>query len=222
MSDAHHHHDFSSANQDFFDKHAHEVDHRPKVPEMAASICNALLEAYPFNKETTVVLDFACGTGVVARRLAPHCKTVVGVDISQGMVDEFNKGAQNHGIPIAQMRAVRADLKGDEAELEGIKFDVVMCSLAYHHIEDIAAVTRILAFFLKPGGTLLIVDYPKMDYTAVPDAVMIIAHKGGISEAAIKEVYKGAGLGDFERVLFKGPKTDMHPEDIFLAKGVKL
>ncbi|KAJ6497095.1 S-adenosyl-L-methionine-dependent methyltransferase [Mycena vitilis] len=222
MSDPHHHHDFSSANQDFFDKHAHEVDHRPKVTEMAESICNALLEAYSFNQDATVVLDFACGTGVVARRLAPHCKTLVGVDISQGMVDEFNKGAQNHGIPNEQMRAMRADLKGDEAELEGMKFDVVMCSLAYHHIANIAAVTCILAFFLKPGGTLLVVDYPKMDYSGVPDAVKIIAHKGGISEAAIKEVYEGAGLGGFQCVMFKGPKTDNHPEDLFLAKGVKL
>jgi hypothetical protein len=97
------------------------------------------------------------------------------------------------------------------------------CSLAYHHIDDIAAVTRLLAFFLKPGGSLLVVDYPTMDVAAVPDEVLpAIAHKGGISEVSIKEVYDGAGLGHFERVLFKGPKSSMHPEDIFLAKGVKL
>jgi hypothetical protein len=31
----HHHHDFASANQAFFDKHAHEADHRPKASELA-------------------------------------------------------------------------------------------------------------------------------------------------------------------------------------------
>jgi predicted TPR repeat methyltransferase len=43
------------------------------------------------------VLDFACGTGIVSRGLVPHCKKLVGVDISQGMVDEFNKNAAEHG-----------------------------------------------------------------------------------------------------------------------------
>lgn len=78
-------------------------------------MCRAILQAYPFDKEATVVLDYACGTGkqsvqdlllvatkapspgIVARSLAPHCKTLIGVDISQGMVDEFNKGVQSHG-----------------------------------------------------------------------------------------------------------------------------
>ncbi|KAF8191586.1 S-adenosyl-L-methionine-dependent methyltransferase [Mycena galopus ATCC 62051] len=235
MSDAYHHHhhhddthDFVSANQAFFDKHAHQADHRPQAAELAASVCNAVLQAYSFDKEATVVLDYACGTGIVARGIAPHCKTLIGVDISQGMVEEFNKGVQDHGalfpeIPTEKMRAIRAELKGEETELEGVKFDIVMCSLAYHHIEDIAAVTALLTFFLKPGGTLIVVDYPKMDVAAVPsEALPAIAHKGGISEIALKEVYDGAGLGNFEWVLFKGPKSGMHPEDIFLAKGVKI
>ncbi|KAJ7184498.1 S-adenosyl-L-methionine-dependent methyltransferase [Mycena filopes] len=225
MSDAHHHHqhDFTSANQAFFDKHAHEADHRPKAAEMAESVCKAILEAYPFDKETTTVLDYASGTGIVARGLRQHCKTLLGVDISQGMVDEFNKGVENNGISSEQMRAVRADLKGDESELDGLKFDVVMCSLAYQHIADVAAVTRTLAFFLKPGGTLIVVDFPTMDVATVPaEVVDSIAHKRGISEATIREVYDNAGLGEFQRVMFKGPKVAMHPEDIFLAKGVKL
>ncbi|KAJ7771439.1 S-adenosyl-L-methionine-dependent methyltransferase [Mycena metata] len=218
-----HHHDFASANQAFFDKHAHQADHRPKAAEMAESVCKAILEAYPFDKESTMVLDYACGTGIVARGLAAHCKSLLGVDISQGMVDEFNKGIREHAIPAGQMRAVRAELKGEESELEGAKFDVVLCSLAYHHIEDVVAVTRTLALFLKPGGSLIVVDFPTMDVAVVPQEVVhSIAHKSGISESTIKEAYDGAGLGDFHQVFFKGPKTPMHPEDIFLAKGVKL
>ncbi|KAF7359141.1 Methyltransf-25 domain-containing protein [Mycena sanguinolenta] len=190
---------------------------------MAASVCNAILQAYSFDKEATLVLDYACGTGIVARGIAPHCKTLLGVDISQGMVDEFNKGAENHGISTEKMRAVRMELKGEDTELEGIKFDVVMCSLAYHHFGDMAAVTRLLTFFLKPGGTLIVVDYPKMDAAAVPvEALSVIAHAGGVTEVALKEVYDGVGLGDFQWVLFQGPKSDIHPEGLFLAKGIKI
>ncbi|KAJ7221543.1 S-adenosyl-L-methionine-dependent methyltransferase [Mycena pura] len=232
MSSPHHHHhypanqthhtDYVSANQAFFDQHAHQAEHRPMASELAESVRNAILNAYPFDKDATAILDYACGTGIVSRGLAPHCKTLVGVDISQGMVDEFNKGVQNHGLSAEQMRAVRTELKGEDSELGGDKFDVVMCSLAYHHIEDITAVTRLLAFFLKPGGVLLVVDLPTMDITALPPgAAGMIPHKGGVSEDAIKAAFSGAGLQDFELVLFKGPKTPMHTEDIFLAKGVK-
>ncbi|KAJ7494420.1 S-adenosyl-L-methionine-dependent methyltransferase [Mycena galericulata] len=218
-----HHHDFASVNQAVFDKHASHADHRPMAAELAESVSSAILQAYPFDKEATAVLDYACGTGIVSRRLAPHCKTLVGVDISQGMVDEFNKGVQSLGIPTTQISAVRADLKGEESELEGAKFDVVVCSLAYHHLEDIAAATRLLAFFLKPGGALLVVDFPTMDVSAIPaDFAHTVAHKGGVSKAVIREAYDGAGLVDFRRVVFMGPKTPMHPEEIFLASGVRL
>ncbi|KAK7035886.1 S-adenosyl-L-methionine-dependent methyltransferase [Favolaschia claudopus] len=153
----HHHHDFAAANQALFDKHAHEADQRPDAAEVAAKIAEAILKAYPFDRDNTLVLDYACGTGIVARSIVPHCKTYIGVDISQGMVDQFTKGAEAHGIPTEKMRAIRTELKGEDHELDGIKFDVVMCSLAYHHIGDILSVTRLLAFFLKP------VNFPDAD-----------------------------------------------------------
>ncbi|KAJ6630224.1 S-adenosyl-L-methionine-dependent methyltransferase [Mycena sp. CBHHK59/15] len=225
---SHSHHSFAHANQAHFDQHAHHVDHLPTATELAESVYCAILKAYPFDKDSTMVMDYACGTvydlGIVSRGIAPHCKALVGVDISQGMVDEFNKGVEINGIPTEKMRAIRAELKGEEPELDGNKFDVVMCSLAYHHFEDIVAVTRTLAFFLKPSGVLLIVDFPTMDAAGmnVPEDIQrTIAHKHGIPEAAIQEVYAAAGLEDVQLVFFKGPKSDMHPEDIFVASGVK-
>jgi SAM-dependent methyltransferase len=61
--------------------------------------------AYSFDPERTIMLDFACGTGscltllrslprfdmirvgLVSRMLEPYTRKIVGVDISQGMVD---------------------------------------------------------------------------------------------------------------------------------------
>ncbi|KAF7323318.1 Methyltransf-25 domain-containing protein [Mycena chlorophos] len=218
-------HDFASANQAFFDQHAHQADKRHGAEEMAQSIRNAMLEAYPFTQEATRVLDFACGTGIVSHGLVGRVQELVGVDISQGMVDQFNKSAAEHGIAPEQMRALRVELKGKEQELDGKKFDVVVCSLAFHHIQDIVGTTRLLSFFLKPGGTLLIIDFPIMDISKFPDeaaAAAMIAHTHGVSEATMRDAYGQGGLGGFEWKLFKGPKGGMHPEDVFLAKGVKL
>ncbi|KAJ7063678.1 S-adenosyl-L-methionine-dependent methyltransferase, partial [Mycena amicta] len=217
-----HGHDFASANQAFFDEHAQQADHRPMAGEVAQSVRDAILRAYSFDADSTTVLDFACGTGIVSHGLAAHCKTLVGVDISQGMVDRFNKSAAEQGISPEKMHAVRVELKGQDSELDGAKFDVVMCSLAFHHIADVLGTTRLLSFYLKPGGVLLVVDFPAMDISQFPvEAQAMIPHTHGVSETLIRDAYEKAGLGEFEWTLFKRPKGDMHPEDTFIAKGVK-
>ena len=65
-------------------------------------------------------------TGLVSRELAPHAKRILGVDISQGMVDQYNLRVANQGISSDEMRAVAVQLKGEDGELENQKFDVVV------------------------------------------------------------------------------------------------
>ncbi len=117
--------------------------------------------------------------GLISQGLAPYCKTILGVDISQGLVDYFNKRVGDQGIPSEEMRAVCVELKGEEGELGGMKFDVIVvsrsslfywqkrtcedvplnqCAQAYHHLPSIEDTTKILVHFLKPGGTLMVVD----------------------------------------------------------------
>lgn len=62
----------------------------------------------------------------MSRALAPYTKSIVGVDISEHMVNQYNKRVSDQGIPPEEMRAVAADLKGTEDELDGRKFDVVI------------------------------------------------------------------------------------------------
>ncbi|RIA98250.1 hypothetical protein C1645_750388 [Glomus cerebriforme] len=60
------------------------------------------------------------------------------------------------------MKAICLELKESEGDqLNGRKFDLIVCVSAYHHIEDIASITRILAFYLKPSGKLIVLDLMK-------------------------------------------------------------
>ncbi|KIL60983.1 hypothetical protein M378DRAFT_167488 [Amanita muscaria Koide BX008] len=86
-------------------------------------------------------MDFACGTGLISK---PHVKTIIGVDISQGMVDQYNLRVQRESIPPEKMRAVRAEFEGKVEELDDMKFDVIICSSSYHHFESIARITQTL------------------------------------------------------------------------------
>ena len=66
--------------------------------------------------------------GLVSRALSPYCKRNVGVDISQGMVDQFNRRIHYQGLTSDEMQAVCAELRGQPDELDNEKFDVVVVS----------------------------------------------------------------------------------------------
>jgi SAM-dependent methyltransferase len=104
----------------------------------------AIRKHYPFDEDSTLVMDFACGTGglepwswhissslpvptlgLLSKELAPYAKSIVGIDISQGVVDRYNLSVSNQGILPEEMRAVCAELKGRDEELDGLKFDVI-------------------------------------------------------------------------------------------------
>lgn len=58
--------------------------------------------------------------------LASHVKSILGVDISAGMVRQYNTRMANQGIPPEEMRAVCVELEGTTEELDGMKFDVIV------------------------------------------------------------------------------------------------
>ncbi|KAG7453119.1 hexaprenyldihydroxybenzoate methyltransferase [Guyanagaster necrorhizus] len=216
-------HDFTSANREYFDKVADKYDDPPQSLKPAQRLAQSIQRAYPFNEESTTLLDFACGTGLMSRQLAPHCKSILGIDISQGMVDKYNTRVHNQGIPPEDMRALCIDLKGEEGELDGSKFDVVLCAMAYHHLPFPQETTKRLTFFVKPGGTLLVTDYQaENDDAAFPNAhADIVPHKTGFKEEQMKEMFDRAGLDAFSLEKIISAKMHGHGVKIFLAKGEK-
>lgn len=58
--------------------------------------------------------------------LASRVKSILGVDISAGMVRQYNTRMANQGIPPEEMRAVCTELKGTIDELDGMKFDIIV------------------------------------------------------------------------------------------------
>ncbi|KAH8114082.1 S-adenosyl-L-methionine-dependent methyltransferase [Phellopilus nigrolimitatus] len=204
---------------------AHAYDDIPYARELTGKIADAILRAHAFDAEQTTVLEFACGTGLVSAALAPHAKQIVGVDISQGMVDQYNLRFANQGVSPDKIRAVCLELTGAEGELGGQKFDVAVCTLAYHHFSSIEAVTCTIAAFLKPCGALLVADFTE---SGAPDASMgkpelahAIAHENGIAEPSIHAVFDTAGLQDFYYHPCVHVATPERELNVFIARGVK-
>lgn len=63
----------------------------------------------------------------MSKEIAPYVKSILGVDISQGMVDLYNETGKKEGF--GGMKAIRAELKGEDGELDGQKFDVIIVSV---------------------------------------------------------------------------------------------
>ena len=86
------------------------------------------------------VLDVACGTGIVARRVAPRVGPtgrVVGVDPNLGMLAVARAAAAAEGVSI-EWREGRAEA----LPVEDAAFDLVCCQVALMFFEDRAAALR--------------------------------------------------------------------------------
>ncbi|KAF7441219.1 hypothetical protein PC9H_001568 [Pleurotus ostreatus] len=222
-------HDFAAANAKHFNENVDKFEDQPFAKEFAGRQFIAYLGAYPFDGEKTVMMDFACGIGMVSRQMAPYAKQIVGVDISQGLVDEFNLRVKNQGLTPDELKAVCVQLKGEEGELDNLKFDVIVCGMAYHHISDVAKTTQTLAFFLKPGGVLMVNDGLKMD--VIPPMLMemqkkanfkdVVPHTHGFEESEIRKIFEDAGLVKFQLDIMSKAKHHTFPGKVFIAKGVK-
>jgi ubiquinone/menaquinone biosynthesis C-methylase UbiE len=108
-------------------------------------IVHGLLEVEPVG----TALDAACGTGRHAAKLAELGHYVIGVDTSEAMLavarEKVRSAEFRHGLLDA--------LPVDDAGV-----DLVTCSLALTHVEDLGPVMKEFARVLRPGGRVLISD----------------------------------------------------------------
>lgn len=100
------------------------------------------------------VLDLACGTGNVAQILAGRGCEVVGVDLSEGMVEAARRKAARRDLPIRYYVQDAAEL-----ELPGPPFDLCVCLFdSLNYILEPARIARAMErvhAHLRPGGLFI-------------------------------------------------------------------
>jgi SAM-dependent methyltransferase len=94
------------------------------------------------------VLDLACGQGVVARRLAERGASVLGVDVSEKLLDLARRYERDEPRGIEYER-------GDARTLDAVPdgaFDGVVCNMSLMDIPDLDATLGTVSRVLRPGG----------------------------------------------------------------------
>ncbi|RYP78135.1 hypothetical protein DL770_006925 [Monosporascus sp. CRB-9-2] len=115
-------------------------------------------------KKQVRLLDYACGTGMMSRALAPYVTQCVGIDLSENMVTAYNVGARNQGLAPDEMHAVVGNLADPDRPdvLPGPEFrdfDLAAVGGGFHHFADPELAAARLVERLRPGGVLLIWDF---------------------------------------------------------------
>jgi len=104
-------------------------------------------------------LDVATGTGFTALAFAPHVRSVIGIDVSPGMLAQARRRAEEQGITNVTFQEGAAEA----FPFPDGTFDLVTCRIAPHHFLSVPQFLQETARVLKPGGRFLLVD------TCVPD-----------------------------------------------------
>jgi SAM-dependent methyltransferase len=101
-----------------------------------------------------VVLDVACGPGLVVGAFARVARRAVGVDVTPAMLARAGALADEHGL--RNVEWVLAD--APPLPMADASFSVVVSRFAFHHLADPAAVLADMKRACRPGGRIAVVD----------------------------------------------------------------
>lgn len=178
-----------NANTARFDAEAGLWDENPVRASLARSIV-ALVEleiaALPAPPR---LMDYGCGTGMCSLPLACRCSSVLGVDVSQGMLGKLAKKAAALSLP--NIATLRYDLTQAPLPMEtgAPGFDVILSAMALHHVRDVPLLLRRFRPLLNRGGVLLLADLDEEDGTFHADSTGV-EHRGFKREWLLNQLWE--------------------------------
>lgn len=100
------------------------------------------------NTENKDIIDIGCGSGELSSILAKTANSVLGIDISQKMLN------------IAREKNINSNTRYQELSMENIsslseKFDIAVSSLAFHYVENFEKLILDISKLLRKRGSLI-------------------------------------------------------------------
>jgi 2-polyprenyl-3-methyl-5-hydroxy-6-metoxy-1,4-benzoquinol methylase len=117
------------------------------------------------------VLDVGCGDGFLAARLARTVPRVVAIDSDAPVL-----GRARTRFPDAPVTWCHGDILTHP--LAAGSFDAVLANAMFHHLPDTRAGLRRLSELVRPGGTLAIVGFLRIEPVDLPWAVTTTVLRG--------------------------------------------
>jgi len=145
---------------------------------------------------TERVLDIATGPGYIAEAFAKNSREVAGMDLTEAMLDIARARTAEHGVKNISFRT------GDAQNLpfDAGEFDVVVCRLALHHVQQPAKVVSGMARICRRDGIVLVEDIYASEHrarAAYQDRWEILRDSSHVRALPISELlhlFRDAGL----------------------------
>lgn len=119
------------------------------------------------------VLECACGTGMISKRIAPRCKELIATDFSDGML----KQAKKNCAAFENVKIYRANIM--ELKCRNEAFDKVVAGNVVHLLEDPAGALKELLRVCKAGGEVIIPTYVNYEKAGKPSLFIQAIEKFG-------------------------------------------
>lgn len=138
--------ELSDAVQNAYNQWVHQYD----TNDNSTRDLNAeVLRQQPFELAGKRVLEIGCGTGLNTIRLAHRARSVIGVDISEGMLRQASSRLRASTASILQADFTKP-WPFDQA------FDVIVANLVLEHVQNLGHIFGEAHRLLRPGGLLYI------------------------------------------------------------------
>jgi tRNA (cmo5U34)-methyltransferase len=200
----------SSGPGAYFDEAAATWDDNPTRVELAKTVAKGILAQVPLTAET-MVMDFGCGTGLITRALAPKVASVAAADPSAQMLAVLDAKAKASGLNNVQPLPLEAGYPSPD----GARFDAIVSSMVFHHVEDIPAVLSRFARWVRPGGWVAIADLEPEDGSFHVGNPHVVHH--GIDPARLGSQLEQAGFAiqsvQTVHTIRRQPEGADHPRD---------
>ncbi|HEX5329204.1 class I SAM-dependent methyltransferase [Sulfuricurvum sp.] len=137
---------------------------------------------------TMSVMDFGAGTGLLSFKIAPMVKRVVGVDLSEKMLEQL----ASKNTPQVQVKPLYHDILSEPLEEQ---FHGIVSSMAIHHVPDTAELFKAFYAHLKRDGFIAIADLEAEDGTFHSHGNEGVYHFG-FERDALRETIEKAGFAN--------------------------
>jgi ubiquinone/menaquinone biosynthesis C-methylase UbiE len=151
---------FKDKVENYFDEFSSKYDQTMHDrPHLVLTRLNTLLSEVKL-PDDPVCLDVACGSGISTLKLYEICRgtaKVYGIDISEKMIEEANKIAQQQGRDVVYYK-----MDAEELDFPNSTFDFVLSNMSLNYFPDKLKALSEVNRVLKPSGKFA------LNYTAAP------------------------------------------------------
>lgn len=175
----------------YFDGAASTWDGEPRRVALAKAVGEAIQQCARPTKAMDM-LEYGAGTGLVSLYLLPHVRSVVSADNSPGML-EILQNKLTHGR-LEHIKVMLLDLEKQPVPPE--RYDLIVTSMAMHHVAETDKVLRAFHALLRPGGVVCIADLDTEPGLFHDDEVAKGVHHRGFERAKLKQQLGETGFHD--------------------------